>query len=478
MAVVTAPCGRLVGIDRPDSFAFLGIPYAQAPIGELRFAAPSPRPRFTEAFDATAYGATPQRRKIYAETFIPEPSIPGDEILNLNVFTPTLDAESALPVHVYIHGGGYISGSHVGSWFDGARFNRHDIIVVTIAYRLGFDGFGWIEDAPRNRGLLDMIAALTWVQENISAFGGDPKRVTISGQSAGGGAVLALMAMPQAQGLFHRVISHSHVIGAATPQQHEQRGRAFADACGVEPTVAGWKSLTEDQVVTRQFELLRFDEPIHPVGTMLRWLDGALCEVVMQWGPAVDPDTFPMAPYEALPALSQHVPLLIGSTSEEFVMDVQSDPDEVRAWADGIVLSAQQREHLERLIRQGKSDPLGFLSTAFFFRKPVLDVAAVRNAGNTWLYDFIHKGDIEGNAHHCLELPFVWDCLNDPHARAVAGANEPQALADEMHSSWVSFIRGEGPGWAAGTCRVFGADHGWRPYQDVEALVPVLPPRG
>jgi para-nitrobenzyl esterase len=121
-------------------------------------------------------------RALAEVTTIPEPSIPGDDILNLNVFTPRPDAangpEEQLPVLVYIHGGGYVAGSPASPWYDGVSFNRDGVVMVTVSYRLGFDGFGWLPDAPTNRGILDWLLALEWVRDNIVQFGGDPERVT------------------------------------------------------------------------------------------------------------------------------------------------------------------------------------------------------------------------------------------------------------------------------------------------------------
>jgi para-nitrobenzyl esterase len=138
--------------------------------------------------DALRYGPTPQRKALAEVTTIPEPSIPGDDILNLNVFTPRPRAangpEKLLPVLVYIHGGGYVAGSPASPWYNGVAFNRDGVVTVSVSYRLGFDGFGWLPDAPPNRGILDWILALEWVRDNIGQFGGDPARVTIAGQSA------------------------------------------------------------------------------------------------------------------------------------------------------------------------------------------------------------------------------------------------------------------------------------------------------
>ena len=203
--VVETNAGAVRGFWRPDSAAFLGIPFAEPPCGDLRFLAPVPVKLVGGVRDALRYGPTPQRKALAEITTIPEPSIPGEDILNLNVFTPRPQAatgsEAPLPVLVYIHGGGYVAGSPASPWYDGAAFNRDGVVTVTVSYRLGFDGFGWLPDAPPNRGILDCLLALEWVRDNIGQFGGDPARVTIAGQSAGGGAVMTLLTMPRARGL-------------------------------------------------------------------------------------------------------------------------------------------------------------------------------------------------------------------------------------------------------------------------------------
>lgn len=469
--IVDAHCGPVIGVARPGSYAFLGIPYAKAPVGALRFGAPEPMDRWSTPRDATHFGPTPQRRSPWAESTIPEPSIPGEETLNCNVFTPALDATAGLPVLVYIHGGGYIAGSHVGAWFDGAAFNRHGVIVVTVSYRLGFDGFGWIEDAPANRGLRDLVRALEWVQENIAAFGGDPHRVTISGQSAGGGAVLSLLAMPAATGLFHGAIAQSPVIGIATREQHEANGRRIAAAASVEPTRAGWSALSEEAVLDVQYGDDRDETAAHPKTRDLATVRSALCEVVVAWGPAIDAHTIPVPPYAAWVAgAAREVPLLIGATRDEFVAPGGSP------WSlDTVELEPAVRVHGDVLVAAGEADPVGRVASDVMFRRSVLEVAAARAAGGarTWIYDFAHRGGRSGLAGHCLDLPFAWDNLAADGVSAVLGTAPPQGLADEMHGAWCSFITHGEPGWTeAGEAlrgRVFGGDG--EALGDVRAIV-------
>ncbi|WP_235931725.1 MULTISPECIES: carboxylesterase/lipase family protein [Actinomyces] len=237
------------------SAAFYAIPYAEEPTGQRRFMAPVRRAPWQAEREAFLPGATPQRGSIFADPDIPEPSVPGEDVLTLNVFTPAPgDEEARLPVFVWIHGGGWTSGSHNSPWYDGAAFNRDGVVTVSVAYRLGFDGYGYVEgsDAPFNRGVLDQVMALEWVRDNIARFGGDPQRVTIGGQSAGGGNSMILMTVPRARGLFRAVISQSGAVTDMPAELNRDRARAMAAALGVEPTLEGLRAVSYDEVFAAQ----------------------------------------------------------------------------------------------------------------------------------------------------------------------------------------------------------------------------------
>lgn len=182
---VTTARGPVRGERRADgSLRFLGIPYAQPPWATCGSPRPSRRSR-GRSRSTPPRTARPRSAVLFGEVvIIPEPTIPGEGVLNLNVFTPDTAPEAGLPVLVWIHGGGYVAGSAASPWYDGATFNRDGVIVVSLGYRLGIEGFLHLEDAPDNRGVRDWIAALEWVRDNIAAFGGDPAKVTIAGQSA------------------------------------------------------------------------------------------------------------------------------------------------------------------------------------------------------------------------------------------------------------------------------------------------------
>ena len=196
--IATTKQGKVRGSTEEGTAVFLGIPYAASPVGDARFAPPAPHERWEGTRDALAYGATALQPE-QEFTLIPEPTVPGDNCLNLNVFTPELGA-SALPVLVWIHGGGFFAGCSASPWYRGDRFARDGVVLVSINYRLGIEGFLAVEDGGVNRGVLDWLAALEWVQQNIEVFGGDPTKVTVAGQSAGGMAAAVLLSMPRARG--------------------------------------------------------------------------------------------------------------------------------------------------------------------------------------------------------------------------------------------------------------------------------------
>jgi len=209
--VVQTKEGRLRGHKADQGYRFLGIPYAAPPDKAGWFSAPVRHEPWDGVREATSYGATaPQPDR--GITIIPEPLVAGDNCLNLNVFTPELGS-AGLPVFVWIHGGGFFGGCNASPWYVGTSFARDGIVLVSINYRLGAPGFLLLRNAPSNRAVLDWVTALEWVQDNIEAFGGDPAKVTIGGQSAGGGACATLLAVPRAEGLFRGAICMSGSVG-------------------------------------------------------------------------------------------------------------------------------------------------------------------------------------------------------------------------------------------------------------------------
>ncbi|MFF9198221.1 carboxylesterase/lipase family protein [Streptomyces sp. NPDC014779] len=446
--VVTTTRGPVRGERRADgSCRFLGIPYAKPPVGPLRFAAPQPPEPWTEPLDATAYGPTAQRRPFADVTTIPEPTIPGDGVLNLNVFTPAPATDTAvpgsgLPVLVWIHGGGYVAGSAASPWYDGAAFNRDGVVVVSLGYRLGIEGFLHLDDAPDNRGVRDWIAALEWVRDNIARFGGDPAKVTVAGQSAGGGAVQTLLAVPAARGLFRAALS---VSGAVTrpdgPEVARAVSRLFTARTGRPAAAAALRDLTDDELLDLQ-DLLTAPGPdregLPPMLSLVPFADGELIPE-----PVLDALTSGRA--------GAGVPLVLGFTAHEFNLIPAPGPDgpPLPVLLGGLGLTGDRAAAFAEAYAD--TDPAGHFGQALTdltFRAPSLAVADARAEREqpTWLYQFEWTSPTTGQAHHCLDLPFAFDLLDAEGVPAAAGPTPPRALADALHRAWVAFVTDADPG--------------------------------
>lgn len=457
--------GRWRDVDGIRSAAFLGIPYAEPPVGDLRFAAPVPRTPWDGERDATGFGATPQRID-GGETLIPEPAIAGEDILSVNVFTPAPGGDH-LPVIVYIHGGGYVSGSPASAWYDGAAFARDGVVTVTLSYRLGFDGFGHVPGAPANRGVRDWVAALEWVRENIAAFGGDPDRVTLAGQSAGGGAVLTLLALPAARGLFRAAWAMSPAVADVSPETARTLSARIAHLAGVPATREGFGAVPREDLPALERRAARPES-----GSRLEALR-ALVDDALSWGPAVDGELIERPTVDAIrDGAGDDIPLVIGAVDDEmtFITDRARRP--LRVVPAGIALGllgverGRRRDYLAANAeqrRRGTAAVLGRYLGDVVFRSLVARVAQAREGAPapTWAYRFSWVSPTKGWALHCLDVPFWFDVLSAERVAAIAGEAPPRALAAAVHGSAAAFARTGDPGWrpwseAPGTTRVFG----------------------
>ena len=457
--------GRWRDVDGIRSAAFLGIPYAEPPVGDLRFAAPVPRTPWDGERDATGFGATPQRID-GGETLIPEPAIAGEDILSVNVFTPAPGGDH-LPVIVYIHGGGYVSGSPASAWYDGAAFARDGVVTVTLSYRLGFDGFGHVPGAPANRGVRDWVAALEWVRENIAAFGGDPDRVTLAGQSAGGGAVLTLLALPAARGLFRAAWAMSPALADVSPETARTLSARIAHLAGVPATREGFGAVPREDLPALERRAARPES-----GSRLEALR-ALVDDALSWGPAVDGELIERPTVDAIrDGAGDDIPLVIGAVDDEmtFITDRARRP--LRVVPAGIALGllgverGRRRDYLAANAeqrRRGTAAVLGRYLGDVVFRSLVARVAQAREGAPapTWAYRFSWVSPTKGWALHCLDVPFWFDVLSAERVAAIAGEAPPRALAAAVHDSAAAFARTGDPGWrpwseAPGTTRVFG----------------------
>ncbi|MFM9700356.1 carboxylesterase family protein [Streptomyces europaeiscabiei] len=408
---VRAPAGTIIGRRTGSVRRFLGIPYAEAPTGARRFAAPARRGRFTEPFDASRHGATAQQVPLFATTTVPEPSVPGEDVLNLGIVAPDADDDRGhLPVLVWIHGGAFLAGSQASPWYNGRAFARDGVLCVTVGYRLGVDGFAVLDDVPTNLGLRDLLLALDWVRDNIAAFGGDPDRVTVAGQSAGGTAVLALLSSPAGSGRFHRAVSLSGGTFAAGGDAARDFLGRLGHRLGVPATRAGFA-----------------DRAVEDIQRCVIGLRDEQGDDLPALGLFVGDDILPVPIVDGLTQHGQAVPLLLGATGDEFDGDATTRTKGTRR--------------------------AGTRVTDTLFRAACPRVAASRRgaAAGTWLYSFEWPSPVLGGATHCIDIPFFFDVLDAPGVAEALGPNPPGELAALTHSDLVGFVRGQEPAWARAT---------------------------
>ncbi|MCW2757931.1 MAG: pnbA [Nocardioidaceae bacterium] len=455
-ARATTTSGPVRGVVEKGAAVFRGIPYAAPPFGDLRFQPPAPHEPWTEERDCSAYGATvpkgPYRPEV--SSLLVEPQIAGEDCLNLNVWTPD-PAATGLPVLVWIHGGAFINGSGAVPIYDGGAYARDGIVTVTVNYRLGVDGFAHLPDRPDNRGMLDQVAALEWVRDNIAGFGGDPGNVTIAGESAGAMSVTTLTAMPAARGLFGRVIAESgaghHVL---TPETAALVTTALAERLGVAPTGDALAGVPVDELVAAQLAL---GSEIGAETDRTKWRE--ISANGMPFEPIVDGESLTGRPYDVIAAGDgADVDLLIGTNDTEhtlFLYPLAPYVDEPTARLMLGAFGAPEGAYETLATADGTPyDVLVAGLTDWFFRVPALRLAENRLARgrDTFVYQFGWRTPVlDGvlGATHALEIGFAFDNLDVAEGEWLAGPDAPQALADDMHSAWVGFVRDGDPGWPA-----------------------------
>jgi para-nitrobenzyl esterase len=435
--IATTGLGQLKGLRIGDVLQFRNVPFAQPPLGILRFAAPQPPLPWMGIREAGAHGPVPPQRPSRLRNVVGDFERPqGEDCLTLTISTPGLGAGERRPVAVFFHGGAY--QAHAGSldWYDGSELaGRGDLVVVSANYRLGVLGFlGRERGGDGRHALLDMIAALKWVSEHIDSFGGDPGRVTAMGQSAGGHAITCMLAMPEGEGLFSRAVIQSGVGGVPpfSAGHASDVHRAFVDALGIDPVAAGAEQLLDaSEALARS-----------------RSKPGDIRPLFM---PAVDglSDQTRFLPAAAKGAVERKVDVLIGTTRDEahafFCAPGARRPDRASISAATGHLSSQEAVENagnERLL-------LSSQVTDRLFRRPAADFAdAILGQGgrvHTYRLDWAPDNSPLG-ACHCLELPLVFGNIEAWRtAPMLAGSDwkAVTALSAAVQSVWINFIRGE-----------------------------------
>ncbi len=449
MAIVATRSGKVEGLARGGVLQFRGIPYATPPVGALRWRAPRREPSWDGVRDATQFSPESAQTEFGLTKLLggTRPAYSEDS-LYLNVYTPACD-DAARPVMVWIHGGAFVWGSAATPWYDGTRLARNgDVVVVTINYRLGPFGFlhlgdlfGPELDGSGNLGILDQIAALDWVRDCISAFGGNPENVTVFGESAGGGSVGTLMGTPAARGLFTRAAPQSGAASWLSTREHATAvATRMIDRLGV-------RAGDLDALLAEDTDAVLAAQPAFRE-------DGVQA---LPFQPVVDGAVLPEPPLVAIRAgNAAGVSLLTGTNLHEMTLFLVADPD-LGALADaGIVdrlrpvagdqAAALLDSYRARRPHASAREVWTDLATDGVFRIPsILLLEAQVPHAPAWSYLFTWESPAFGGllrSTHALEIPFVFDNLDAAGMELFTGNGpERQGIADAMHRAWTSFAR-------------------------------------
>jgi para-nitrobenzyl esterase len=467
--IVETASGRLRGARDAEICSFKGVPYGASTAGPDRFRPPRPPLPWAGLRDALAHGGRawqlpnrPKRRPQLETLLGPADTTPeGEDCLTLNVWTPGLGDGGRRPVMVWLHGGAFAYGSGNRAVTDGANLARRgDVVVVSVNHRLNIFGFLHLADIggvpwahSGNAGMLDIVAALRWVGDNIEAFGGDPGNVTIFGESGGGGKVSVLLAMPQAHGLFHRAVIQS---GAAIRVSTRERANALAEAV-LKELGLGRGDCERLQTVPAERVLAAIAPASRAVGRS-HWplLDR------YDFGPVVDGDDLPQHPAEPeAPAIAGDIPLMVGGTSEESAFFL-ADDDAV--W-NGTLTDAELRRRVSALAGAETEALLAAYRAALPQASPRDRLIAALTGSNFWVRSVLlaeryaarrgapvymysldwqspaHDGRLK--AHHAMDLPFVFDTVDVPDT--TAGAPGAHELAARTSATWIAFARNGRP---------------------------------
>jgi para-nitrobenzyl esterase len=446
--------GTLSGAREGGVLAFRGVPYAAPPLGARRFLPPSAPDAWSGVRDATRNGPVPpQLRSRLADVMGECPLETGEDCLTLTIWTPANDAQKR-PVLVWLHGGAFSSGAGSLDCYSGAKLaERGDLVVVGVNYRLGVLGYLYAPGiSDGNLGLLDQLAALRWVRDNIAAFGGDPSAVTLCGQSAGAMSALMLMTMPQADGLFARAILQSPAMTRMT------RTAADAAAIGVQfREKCGARDLAAMQAVPVA-DLMRVQGELS--GVHARFADAAPL-----FAPVIDGSVIPRDPLiSLLERPGPNVEILMGTTREESGAFCAIDPRIINATPDQVA-GVFAREFGDRAAaeeagyrrRRPGSDALALLTDVLSDQQFLMQLLAfadwrssVGRPAHVYQFDWSppHTPKRFG-ACHCIELPFVFGygkSWSEAPMLGDAQAREIEALSNVIQQAWIAFTKTGDPG--------------------------------
>jgi len=450
--VVATASGKVEGIQTKNGvLAFLGIPFAQPPKGDLRFAPP---------VEVTPWDGVLAAKK--SGPAAPQPSDPAakftqdEDCLNLDIWTPGVDGRKR-PVIVYIHGGAFMLDRSGEPTYDGANISkRGDIVLASINYRLGalgflyLDAFGAEYKGSGSNGLLDQVLALRWVKNNIARFGGDPDNITVMGESAGAESIFALMSMPQIKGLFQKAIAQSGPFNMfRTREEAASLTADFMEICkkkyGV-TDVAGLRKLKPQELIDAQEDLIA--------------KGSVLCPRI--WMPVIDGTVIPKEPFAAIQdGAAAGIALLNGTNCDEYCFWIQFKPSmqseplsqffsEIPWFASK--LGDRKQEVMDFYNKRNPTpgsdkssipSSVAYATDAMFLVPHIKASEAQAKHAKVWMYRFDWKSRAEEylNACHGVELPFVFKTFDSGSGCGLAGPNPPMGLSDAMQDAWISFAR-------------------------------------
>ena len=454
--------GSVAGYIDNGIFTYKGIPYAKAE----RFMPPVPADKWEGVRSCRAYGPTcPQGKRMgwysdeQAFSFNWNDGFPDEDCLRVNIWTPGINDGKKRPVMVWLHGGGYSAGSgqELPS-YDGRNLaEKGDVVVVTLNHRLNVLGFldlsayGEKYAHSGNSGLLDLVAALEWVQDNIANFGGDASNVTIFGQSGGGGKVSTLLATPAAKGKFHKAIVQSGAMLRTMDSRWSRRiGAAVVEELGITPCRIDEISKVpfEDLLAAGEKVIARLKPEAEKQG---------FASFIFGWAPTVDGSVLPRQPFDPqAPEQSKDIPMLIGTTIHEFSMSTYI-PQLRIINQDAAVeyLKSRYGDRTDEFLELFENtypgyEPKDLIDTDFIFRPSAIEQAGLKSrqgGAPVYMYMFAWESPVlDGilRSTHCMEIPFVFNNA-DVHASMTGGGTGAMKLADVMSQSWINFARTGNP---------------------------------
>ncbi|MEJ2248455.1 MAG: carboxylesterase/lipase family protein [Candidatus Lokiarchaeota archaeon] len=444
MPIVEVKNGKIKGYTDNNLHIFKGIPYAEPPVGNLRFSPPQPKEPWNGILEATEFGSCAFQGFSPLEKFTGKLQPESEDCLTLNIWTPAID-DKKRPVMFWIHGGSFIMGGSKSPIYDGSQLaQRGDVVVVSINYRLGAFGYLYIPGVTANVGQLDQILALKWIHNNIAKFGGDPDNITIFGESAGAYAVITLLAMPSAKGLFRRIIAQS--MPTIDPKVTEKPTKELMRRLGIKNkdinALHALRNIPPEEIIKVQNEITKTG------GLIFR--------------PIIDNDTFPVHPLAVIQkGECKDIDLMMGTNLNEAKLFTSLNPltsnikDEkpIILYLGMMGINSEKARKIIDSYKQVEAetfsnDPkelLDSIATDLMFRIATLQILEAQSTfqPNTYNYLFTWRTSaLKGKlgSCHALELPFVFNTFNDPGMKIfLDNATDTDYLSENIMDCWISF---------------------------------------